>query len=278
VEIVVKTLGVFIVVIFGLCISQAYGQSGLSLTQETLWKQGRKYLAEGKAAEAKSIFEDLLKKYPREPDLHLFSGIASLRLQDTQAAEININKVLVLAPDHVEARALLGWLKMEVHKDYPAAIKEYVRVIELKPDTAEAFNNLGVAYKKNGDLEKAVESFNRALELRQDYSEAWSNRGWSYAEQRRWSEARKDFERVLELNPDDQGALYGLSRVLREQRDYAGAQKALKSLIARSPNFVYWLEWGQIQLVRYYWVGILIAVALLLRSRYRRIRRESNGG
>ncbi len=270
--------GILLAGILGISVSLAYGQSGSSLTQETLWKQGRKYLAEGKAAEAKSIFEDLLKKYPKEPDLHLFSGIASLRLQDTDTAEIHINKVLVLAPDHVEARTLLGWLKMEVHKDYPAAIKEYVRIIELKPDAAEAFNNLGVAYKKNGDLEKAVESFNRALELRQDYSEAWSNRGWSYAEQGRWSEARKDFERVLELNPDDQGALYGLSRVLREQRDYAGAQKALESLIARSPNFVYWLEWGQIQLVRYYWVGILIAVALLLRSRYRKTRRESNGG
>jgi Flp pilus assembly protein TadD len=235
-------------------------------------------LAEGKAAEAKGIFEDLLKKYPKEPDLHLFSGIASLRLRDTQAAELRINKVLALAPDHVEARTLLGWLKMEVHRDYPAAIKEYVRVVELQPDAAGAFNNLGVAYKKNGDLEKAVDNFNRALELRQDYSEALSNRGWSYAEQGRWSEARRDFERALELNPDDQGALYGLSRVLREQRDYAGAQKALKGLIVRSSNFVYWLEWGQILLVRYYWVGILIAVALLLRSRYRKTRTKSNGG
>lgn len=273
-----RPLGISLIGILGICLSFAYGQSGSSLTRETLWQQGRRYLAEGKAAEAKGIFEDLLKKYPKEPDLHLFLGIASLRLQDTQAAEIHINKVLALAPDHVEARTLLGWLKMEVYRDYPAAIKEYVRVIELKPDTAEAFNNLGVAYKKNGDLEKAVGSFNRALELRRDYSEVLSNRGWSYAEQRRWSEARRDFERALELDPDDAGALYGLSRVLRQQRDYAGAQKALKSLIARSPNFLYWLEWGQILLVRYYWVGILIAVALLLRSRYRKARRKPNGG
>lgn len=273
-----KPLGISFIGILGICLSLAYGQSGSSLAQEALWKQGRRYLAEGKAAEAKDIFEDLLKKYPDEPDLHLFSGIASLRLRDTSTAEIHINKVLALAPDHAEARTLLGWLKMEVHKDYPAAIEEYVKVVELKPDAAEAFNNLGVAYKKNGDLEKAVESFNRALELRADYSEALSNRGWSYVEQGKWGEARRDFEQALELDPDDRGALYGLSRVLRHQRDYEGAQKALKTLIARSPNFVYWLEWGQIQLVRYYWVGILIAVALLLRSRYKRTRRESNGG
>jgi tetratricopeptide (TPR) repeat protein len=52
-----------------------------------------------------------------------------------------------------------------------------------------------------------------------------------------------DFEAALKLNPNDDGALYGLSQSLREARDYGGAQRALSELIARSPNFVYWLEW-----------------------------------
>src|SRR3972149_3977790 len=126
-----------------------------------------------------------------------------------------------------EARTLLGWIDLEVRKDYASAVKEYTRVIELRPDFAEPYNNLGVAFKKKGDLEKAIVNFNRALELRGEYSEAWSNRGWAYIQQKRWREARSDFEQALKINPRDEGALYGMSQVLREARDYAGAQKAL---------------------------------------------------
>ncbi|MCZ6622781.1 MAG: tetratricopeptide repeat protein [Deltaproteobacteria bacterium] len=257
--------------------SLAYGQGSSLLLQESRWDQGKRYLAEGKAREAKGAFEDLLKNYPEEPDLHLFLGIASLRLRNTQAAEIHIRRVLNLAPDHVEARTLLGWLKLEVHRDYASAIEEYARVVQLRPGFPEAYNNLGVAFKKKGELEKAIENFNRALELRGDYGEAWSNRGWVYAEQEKWREAQGDFKRALELNPDDEGALYGLSRVLRELRDYAGAQEALSRLIVQSPNFVYWLEWGQLQLVRYYWVLLLVAAALFLRARYRKVGGKSYG-
>ncbi|MBI4490713.1 MAG: tetratricopeptide repeat protein [Deltaproteobacteria bacterium] len=280
-----RSWGLSLAGVLGICFPLAYGEGGLSaqaqagspLLEESQWEQGKRHLAEGKAGEAKAAFEDLLKKYPQEPDLRLFLGIVSLSLRDAQAAEVHIRRVLGLAPDHVEARTLLGWLQMEVHREYASAIEEYARVVQLRPDFPEAHNNLGVAFKKKGDLEKAIGSFNRALELRGDYSEAWSNRGWVYAEQKKWSEARSDFERALEFKPDDEGALYGLSRVLKEARDYAGAQKALRSLIVRSPNFVYWLEWGQVQLLRYYWVLLLIVTAFLLRSQYKKVRGKFYG-
>jgi hypothetical protein len=64
---------------------------------------------------------------------------------------------------------------------------------------------------------------------------------------------------------------------LREIRDYAGAQKALSSLIAQSPNFVYWLEWGRVELIRYYWVLLLVAAGIFLHGRYRTLKRGSNG-
>lgn len=259
-------------------LSLAFGQTSSSLPKETQWEEGKRYLAEGRTKEAKDAFESLLKNYPEEPDVHLFLGISSLRLRDVQAAENHLKKVLKLSPSHVEALTLLGWIKLELQQDYTSAIREYGKVVQLRPDSSEAQNNLGVALRKNGELEKAIESFNRALELSGDYSEALSNRGWVYAQQNKWREGRRDFERALEINPNDEGALYGLARTLRGVRDYSGAQKALSKLIFQSPNFVYWLEWGQLYLVRYYWVLLLLAVALFANSRYKKRRRPSNGG
>lgn len=273
-----RAWGLCLTGLLGITISLAYGQTGSMLPKERQWEQGKKYLAEGKAKEARGAFENLLKRFPKEPDLYLLLGVSSLRLRDVQAAEVYIRQALALAPDHAEARTLLGWIALEVRRDYASAVEEYGRVVQLRPDFPEAYNNLAVALKKNGDLEMAVANFNRALELRGDYSEALSNRGWLYIEQKKWREARGDFEQALKINPHDAGALYGLSQVLKEARDYAGAQKALRSLMARSPNFVYWLEWGQLELVRYYWVLLLIAGAFFLQSQYKKVRRRSHGG
>jgi len=272
-----RACGLSVIGVLGLGISLAYGQVGSALSKDNQWEQGKSYLSEGKAAEAKEIFSALLNKYPDDPDLYLFLGITSLRLRDPQGAEAQIKKALALAPNHAEARTLLGWIDLEVKRDYGSAIEEYTRVVELRPDLPEAYNNLGVAFRKKGDFDKALESFSQALKLRQDYSEARSNRGWVYVEQGKWREARGDFEQALRINPDDDGALYGLSHVLKEARDYAGAERALSQLMTHSPNFVYWLEWGQLQLVRYYWVLLLIAGALFLQSRYKKVRRDSHG-
>lgn len=265
----------FSIVILFMGFSLAHGAGRFE--EDELWKQGKQELSDGKAKLARESLETLLKKYPKEPDLHLILAMTSLKLGDARQAEFHIRRALQLAPDHVEARTLLGWLNLEVHKNYTAAIEAYRKVVQLRPRSPEAQNNLAVALKKNGELDQALEGFNRALALREDYAEAWSNRGWVHFEQEKWREARQDFERALGLNPQDQGALYGMSRVLKQTRDYAGSQQALRKLISRSPNFVYWLEMAQLQLVRYYWVLLLIAAAFLVHSRYRKMRAKNYG-
>ena len=247
------------------------------LSKEKRWAEARKSLADGKAVEAKAAFEELLKKYPQEADLHLFLGITLLRLRDPQAAEAAVKDALAINPNHAEARTLLGWIDSEIHGDMGSAIKEYSKVVELRPDLPEAYNNLGVAQKRKGELEQAAKSFDKALEQRPDYSAALSNRGWTFAEQNKWTEARRDFEQALKVNPGDDGALYGLSQSLREAKDYAGAQQTLSQLISRSPNFVYWLEWGRIGLIRYWWVLLLTAIMFFVRGRLQKARNESHG-
>ena len=252
-------------------------QSNSLLVTDERWEQARKDLAQGKAGEAKAAFEELLKQYPGEADLHLFLGMTFLRLRDPQAAVLAIKKAIAIDPNHVEARTLLGYVELEIRGDVNAAIREYQNVIELKPDRAEAYSNLAVAQKKKGDLEQAILSLNKALELKPGFASALTTRGAIFADQYKWSEARRDFEAALKLNPNDDGALYGLSQSLREARDYGGAQRALSELIARSPNFVYWLEWGRIGLIRYWWALLLIAVGWGLKGRFMKARTEANG-
>ena len=248
-----------------------------SLRNDERWEQGRKDLAQGKAAEAKAVFEELLRQYPDDADVHLFLGMSLLRLRDPQAAVLAVKRAIAANPNHVDARTFLAWIELEVRGDVDAAIKEYSRVVELRPDSPEAYANLAAAQKRKGDVQQAVVSLNKALERKPQFATALNNRGWIYTEQEKWAEARGDFEQALKIDPQDQGALQGLARVLEKERDYAGAQRILAQLNSRSPNFVYWLDWGRIGLIRFWWILLSIAIAVAFRGRFKKVRTEANG-
>ena len=249
-----------------------------ALVDEPSWREGRKELAAGNLTDAWDKFQKLLERYPEEPELLQVMGLAALRRGEREAALAHVRKAVALAPEDAEALTLLGWLDMEVAGDVETAISSYRKVAALKPDVPEAHNNLGVALKRTGDLDAAVASFSRALELKPDFAQAASNRGWAYVDQGKWRAAGADFERSLALQPEDEAALYGLARVRKELRDYSGAQEALTRLSGQSGNFVYWIEWAVVGLVRYYWVFLLLVLGLFVYYRYKARRRVKVDG
>ena len=255
-----------------------HGEARSALVDEESWREARRELVAGKLTDAWDKLQKLLERYPEEPDLLQVVGLAALKRGEREAALAHVRKAVALAPDDAEALTLLGWLDMEVAGDVETAIESYRRAAALKPDVPEVHNNLGVALKRKGDLEPAVRSFSRALELKPDFAQAASNRGWAYVDQGKWQEARTDFEKSLALQPDDEAALYGLARVRKELRDYSGAQEALTRLSGQSGNFVYWLEWAVVGLVRYYWVFLLLVLGMFFYFRYKARRRVKVDG
>ena len=59
----------------------------------------------------------------------------------------------------------------------PEAIEAYREALRLKPDFADAWNNLGVAYGKLGRHQEAIEAYREALRLKPDDAAAWYNLG-----------------------------------------------------------------------------------------------------
>jgi len=252
-------------------------QSNSNCTNDKRWEQPCNDLRQGKAAEAKAGFEELIRQYPNEADLYVFLGLTQLRLRDPQGAVLSIKRAIGLNPNHVDARTLLGYVELEIRGDTAAAISEYRKVIELRPESPDARSNLAVAQKKQGELDAAIVSLNKALELKPDHVGALTTRGSIFVELGKWSDARHDFEHALKIDPRDDGALFGLSQALREAREYAGAQSALSELISRSGNFVYWLEWGRVVMIRYWWALLLVAIGWALKSKFMKARSEANG-
>ena len=110
-------------------------------------------------------------------------------------------RALELKPDFAEAHNNLGNALQDQGK-LDEAVACYRRALELKPDFAEAHNNLGNALKDQGKLDEAVACYRRALELKPDYAEAHNNLGNAFKDQGKLDEAVACYRRALELKPD----------------------------------------------------------------------------
>ena len=81
----------------------------------------------------------------------------------------------------------------------------------LKPQYAEAHNNLGLVFLEQGKLEEAAASFERALSLKSDYADAHGNLGNALREVGRRDLALASYGRALALKPDFVEARLGLA-------------------------------------------------------------------
>ena len=105
-------------------------------------------------------------------------------------------QALKIKPDNAEAYNNIGNV-LKDQGDLEAAIDSYKQVLNIKPDYAEAYNNMGVALNNNGDPEAAIESYKKALKY-PDY--AYNNMGVAVNE--RVIQRLKATNRRLWLKPD----------------------------------------------------------------------------
>ena len=111
--------------------------------------------------------------------------------------------------------------------DFDKAIQHFNKLIELNPDSAEAYYNRGTAYGRKGDFKRSIEDFNRAIALNPHYAEAYHNRGVSYIEKRYFNKATGDLDTAIQLNPAYVQAYYTRARVSLHLKEWQKAKAYL---------------------------------------------------
>jgi tetratricopeptide repeat protein len=96
----------------------------------------------------------------------------------------------------------------------PKAVSHFQTVTELRPESAQAFFNLGTARMRGGQLEQAITELRRSLELDPDYVAAWINLGNVLAAQGQFDEAIVHYRRALALDPGNAVVRDNLNRIL----------------------------------------------------------------
>ncbi|MGO0123448.1 tetratricopeptide repeat protein [Desulfothermobacter acidiphilus] len=94
---------------------------------------------EGRLPEAITAYQEVLKLYPDNTNARLSLAEIYLAEEKYDAAEQQVNAVLQRHPENPTALFYRGLILGYGKKDYPAAVKDLQRFLQLAPDTPEAW-------------------------------------------------------------------------------------------------------------------------------------------
>ncbi|MDR0790804.1 MAG: tetratricopeptide repeat protein [Bacteroidales bacterium] len=123
---------------------------------------------------------------------------------DYQEAIECYEKVIKLKPDDAEAYFLMGVAYCYWNEQYEKAIECYKKVIELTPDNIFVYFNLGDTYLVwKQDYQKAIECYEKAIELEPDYGYTYRSIGTVYLKSGNISQAIEYYKKAAELGDEE---------------------------------------------------------------------------
>lgn len=173
---------------------------------------------------------------PREEDAaRLFAmGVAAHRAGDLAAARSAYERVLLMAPNDVDALNNLGVL-LAAMREFDRAEQVLRRAIRLAPRNAGAWNNLGTVLAQRGQPNDAIAAYQHALSIDPRHQGARVSLAQQHLAIGAADRARELLEEVLATNPAQAEAHYALGQAFELQKDWAGAIQSYLAFIRVAP-------------------------------------------
>lgn len=203
---------------------------------------------------------------------YLISAVRAFRLKDLDLSEQRLDKAFAAGGDDIAYLYLLAGHIAHSRGAAKEAEKSWKKVLDIEPDNSEAWNNLGVLYRKQGDDEKALAAFqeaaertpgkpdipynignlykssnrfdeaisyyNKAIEIDPEYAPAFNNLGTLYESKKERSKALEVFRRGLSADSGDASLRFNMGLVYQEEERWDDARTAFDTALKNRPGWV----------------------------------------
>jgi len=208
-------------------------------------------LKEGQIEESKSIYQDIIQKFPKHKQsliaLQSLSGGPQVKPQDPPTGQLQpIIHLYTQGQLHQALFAVIDMLERFPNSpdlyniagashaglmQFDAAVDSYKQALKINPNFAEAYNNMGIALKGKNDSEAAIESYKQALKIKPDYAEAYYNIGNALRGKGDSEAAIESYKQALKIKPDYAEVYNNMGNALKNKGDLAAAIDSYKQAI-----------------------------------------------
>jgi tetratricopeptide (TPR) repeat protein len=140
------------------------------------------------------------------PERQCEAGHRLLRSGQPLEAQLCCQQLLASDPDHAGALHLMGLIAFHAGQ-FDHALEWTVRAIAQEP-RADYIASLATTLLKQGRREDALKAFDKAVQLKPDDAALWKQMGDALLELQRYDHALLSFQHVLKLDPRHQDAAY----------------------------------------------------------------------
>ena len=221
-------------------------------------RKAKLHLKQKQFEDAKNIYDFILKKFPK--NIRAQEGINLINKSNkiftsTKLTQENINELLT----HYNQNEFISVIEKATNllkkfptaymvwnilgsahyslDELPNAAVAFKKVIDLKPNIPEPYNNYGLILYNSGDLAQSSFFFKKAIDLKGDYVEAYNNLGNSLKKLNKKNEALKQYYKCLSINPNYPDAHNNIAIILQEQKHYDKAISHLNKAVIYKPDY-----------------------------------------
>jgi len=190
---------------------------------------------QGRLADARSIYEAVLREEPTNFDaLHLL-GVLEYHCGNSSAALDLIDRAISVDANHPGCHMHRGLVLQQLGL-FDDAFSSFDRSISLKSDFADAYVNRGNLHSELCQHEAAIASFDMALRLKPDLGAAWFNLANSLLKIDRVADAVGAFDKAISLKPDYAEAFHNRGVALRTLGNSDAAIASFDNAIRFGPD------------------------------------------
>lgn len=144
-----------------------------------LLSRARDLVIAGKPEQAAAIYQDLVQKFPTNPDLRVDLCVAQFKARRYKDSAEAAKAALKLRPELTSANLFLGASYLQLG-EFASAIPPLQKVLEKQPTERNALLSLAEALSGAGRYEEAADQFQKLAEIIPDSPKVWYGLGQCY--------------------------------------------------------------------------------------------------
>ncbi|XP_064510706.1 protein O-mannosyl-transferase TMTC1 isoform X1 [Pseudopipra pipra] len=200
----------------------------VSRKAEILSPLGALYYNTGRYEEALQVYREAASLQPSNREIRLALAQVLAMMGRTKEAEKMMNHILSEDVECLECYRLLSAIYSK-QEHYAKALEAIEKALQLKPKDpkviSELFFTKGNQLREQNLLDKAFESYKRAVELNPDQAQAWMNMGGIEHIKGSYVTARDYYEKALQLVPNSKLLKENLAKLDRLEKRFQEVQE-----------------------------------------------------
>ena len=192
-------------------------------------------LAMGENKKVIELLDPLATGRPDDLAIAYMLGTALIRDEQPARGQTVIDRILRHG-DSAETWLLLGTAKLNAG-DFPGALADLKKAVDLKPDLPDAWAYYGQALLRTGDPAAATEAYRKALAANPYSFAANMQMAILLKEAGDMPGARECLVRARQVRPKDLGLRYQLASVAMHEGNLDAARRGLEEIVKESPSY-----------------------------------------